>query len=357
MDQSFPPLSLGGIPREIRDITTGYAVKEEKVIYHKVKIAENEPVSLSSFTIGGYGHVCRQFRAEYTETLSRHIQHITIVGDLSGNKLFDTDRYHHGFRAKISLARQANSPSWQCHPVLPSLSHIQLQSSFTNIVFEAFQGHYKVLHGEEQKVSVSFEFLLSKQAREALRCQEATLYDNIFSGAKLQEFMQAYTKDAKDITQVDNKRLKPSVKAIIAVGVAGRGRANNPQSYHEIFKALCGTMETFCNEATWPALCCCHQNCNCFTTQVQAYIKSTLVRCRAFPKFLYAFDSYTKPNKDNATLPELRALHSARSYRNQIRDSWVTGCNRNFEIFSESDSCYMDCKEGSLPHTLTTTPF
>lgn len=53
MDQTFPPASLGGIPREIRDMITGYVVKEEKVIYHKVRIAENETVSFNSFTARG----------------------------------------------------------------------------------------------------------------------------------------------------------------------------------------------------------------------------------------------------------------------------------------------------------------
>lgn len=41
MAQTFPPASLGGIPREIRDMIKGSVVKGERVIYHKVVIAEN----------------------------------------------------------------------------------------------------------------------------------------------------------------------------------------------------------------------------------------------------------------------------------------------------------------------------
>ena len=354
MDQSFPPVSLGGMPREIRDIIYGYLVKEEKVIYHKVIIAGTRPVYFSSFTIRGYGQVCRQFRAEYAETLNKHIQHITIVGDLNGDKLFDTNRYRFGFRAKIALGRQANNPSWECHPVLPSLSHIRLQSSFTHIVFEAFQENYAVLHGQWQKVSVSFEFLLSNQAREAVRHQEATLYDNIFSAAELQQYMQARTENVRDITQVENKRFTPSPKPIIAVRKnPGRRRTGESNSYHNVFKALCNTMRTICNQTTWPAVCCFHQNCNCFTAQVHAYINSILRRCRAFPDTPYVFDSYKKQH--NPSVSEVDGLHQTRNYRNQFRDSWVTGCNRNFEMFSESGSEYMDIEQYLLTPAMATS--
>ena len=92
MDQTFPPASLGGIPRELRDMITDLVVEKEDVIYHQVTIAENQTVSFKSFTTRGYRCVCRQFREEYADTFNKHIHHLANVGDIDGNKLFDPDR-------------------------------------------------------------------------------------------------------------------------------------------------------------------------------------------------------------------------------------------------------------------------
>lgn len=173
----------------------GYAVKDERVIYHKVIIAENQPVSFSSFAFRGDGRVCRQFREEYADTFNQHIHHLANVGDIDGNKLFDPDRYPRGFRSKIALVRKDNSPLWECHPVLPSLRHLKLLSSFTSIFFEAFQGHYTMTPDEEQKISVSFEFPLSTQARKCVRHQEASIYNHIFTSGKLESYMRSHSKD------------------------------------------------------------------------------------------------------------------------------------------------------------------
>jgi hypothetical protein len=354
MDQSFPPLSLGGMPREIRDIITGYVVKAEEVIYHRVKIAEKEVVSFKSFTIRGYGCVCSQFREEYADTLNKHTQHLTHVGDINGDKLFDPNRYNRGFRSKIALVRKNNSPLWQCHPVLPSLSHLQLPSSFTRIVFEAFQGHYAMSHDMEQKVSVSFEFPLSKQGRKSVRHQEAAIYDHMFSAARLETVMQAYTTDINDITQTDNKRFKNSLKARIAIHDMSGRRRQISHTFLTAFRAFCDTMDMMINKAKWPAACCRHQNCSCFAKQIRTYITSTIVRCRGYPNTLYAFDSYAK--RDDPTYLDLNHLRLAKHHRNQIRGSWVTGCNHNFEIFAEAASCHMDCEERGLPRAVAVSP-
>jgi hypothetical protein len=111
---------------------------------------------------------------------------------------------------------------------------------------------------------------------------------------------------------------------------------------------FCDTMDTTTNKAIWSAACCRHQNCFCFTEQVQTYLNSTLLPCRGYPSTLYATDSHTKLDlRDNPTLHQLKAFSLAKNHRNQFRGSWVTGCNHNFEIFSEAGSCYMDCKECS----------
>lgn len=352
MDQSFPPVSLGGMPREIRDMICGYLVKEEKVIYHKVIIAGTRPVSFSSFTIRGYGQVCRQFRAEYAETLNRHIQHITIVGDLNGDKLFDTNRYRCGFRAKLALMRPSNTTSWQCHPVLPSLRHLPLKSSSNRMVFEAFQGNYAMPGALLQKLSISFESHLSTQARQSVRHQEAAIYDNIFSVATLQDMIQLTTTDVHDVTQIQNKRFKPSSKPIVAVrDITGR-RNRGPNPYHDIFKALCDIMMNVAGNATWPAICCRHQNCGCFAEQARTYLQATLLRCRGYPNTLYAFDTYLK--RDDPKVADLDGLRLTRHYRKQIRDSWISACNRGFEIFTEAGSCHMDCEQCSLRYVFLT---
>lgn len=354
MEQTFPPASLGGIPRELRDMINKHVVKEEKVIYQKVVIAEHESVSFITFTIKGFGNVCRQFRAEYADTLNKHIQHLTTVGDINGNKLFDSDRYPRGFRSKISLVRKNNSPLWQCHPLLPSLRRLRLLSSFNCIVFEAFQGHYIVAPDTEQKLSVSFEFPLSREARKSVRHSEAAMYDQIFSAAKLETLMRTHTNNINDITQIDNKRFKPSLKAIIAVHDSTGRRKQTPNTFLDAFRALCDTMDATIIKAIWPAACCHDQKCYCFfTKQVHTYLKSTLLRCRGYPNTLYAFDNYTKLDlRDNPTLHQLNAVSLAKHHRNQFRGSWVTGCNRNFELFSEAGSCYMDCKKCTTPHAM-----
>jgi hypothetical protein len=159
------------------------------------------------------------------------------------------DRFPFGFRSKIALVRKNNSPLWQCHPGLPSLRHLRLPSSLTSIVFEAFQGHYTVAHNMEQKLSVSFEFPLSRQTRKSVRHQEASIYNHIFSAAKLETYMQSHTNDINDITQVETLRFKCSLKAIIAVhGTTGR-RRQTPCTFVDAFRALCDTMDATINKA------------------------------------------------------------------------------------------------------------
>lgn len=349
MDQAFSTASMDSIPRELRDMITSHLVKAEKVIYYKVIVAENETVSFRCFTGRGYGYACRQFRDEYADALDKHIQHLAMIGDIDGHKLFDPDRFPRGFRSKIALVRKNNSPLWQCHPLLPSLRRLRLLSSFNCIVFEAFQGHYIVAPGTEQKLSVSFEFQLSREARKSVRHPEAAMYDKIFSAARLEALMQTHTENINDIAQIDNKRFKPSLKAHIAVhDITGR-RKQTPNAFLDAFRAFCDIMDATINKAVWPAACCSHQNCYCsFMKQVHAYLKSTLLRCRGYPNTLYAFDNYTKLDlRDNPTLHQLNAVSLAKPHRNQFRGSWVTGCNRNFELFSEAGSCYMDCKKCS----------
>jgi hypothetical protein len=55
-------------------------------------ITENETVSFKGFTAQGYEYVCGQFGGEYADTLNKHMQHLALIGDINGNKLFDPDR-------------------------------------------------------------------------------------------------------------------------------------------------------------------------------------------------------------------------------------------------------------------------
>ena len=98
-------------------------------------------------------------------------------------------------------------------------------------------------------------------------------------------------------------------------------------------------MDAIIDKAAWSAACCRHQHCSCFTQQVHTYLRATLLKCRGYPNTLYAFDSHTElsmRDKQKPTLHQLNAIRVAKHYRNQIRYSWVTGCNRNLELFSGS---------------------
>lgn len=136
------------------------------------------------------------------------------------------------------------------------------------------------------------------------------------------------------------------MKAVIAVHNITARRKETRHAIIIAYRPLCDTMDATIDKAAWSAACCRHQHCSCFTQQVHKYIRATLLECRGYPNTLYAFDSHTELRmRDKATLHQLNAIRLARHYRNQICYSWVTGCNRNLELFSEAASCYMDCKE------------